>query len=215
MNRTDTIFSARVGVNADIFKDIVKLYVPDGSLVVDLTFGLGRFWTYTMLEHRTLIACDLSDRFPKTKPLFGNIQYMRVKAPDLPFRDESVGCVVFDPPYANFSPTARTGNLCESYGLASLTGINACKLLYFEVIRELDRILEIDGVAIIKCQDAVNNGENHWMHHNIYEDCVNLNFFPEDLFVLVSENVMVDPRIKQQQHARKNHSFFWVFRKRK
>ena len=40
----DTIYSAEVGNNSDLFPDILRLYVPDGARILDCTYGKGTFW---------------------------------------------------------------------------------------------------------------------------------------------------------------------------
>src|SRR5436190_14699751 len=40
----DLVFSAYVGTNDEVFPNILKLYVPEGSRVADVTFGQGVFW---------------------------------------------------------------------------------------------------------------------------------------------------------------------------
>ena len=41
---TELTVSARVGENAELFAQILALHVPAGSLVADVTYGLGAFW---------------------------------------------------------------------------------------------------------------------------------------------------------------------------
>jgi hypothetical protein len=40
-----TITTAKVGTNADLFPDILRLYVPEGSVVADVTLRTGRIGT--------------------------------------------------------------------------------------------------------------------------------------------------------------------------
>ena len=42
-----------------------------------------------------------------------------------------------------------------------------------------------------------------------------MGFYAKDLFILVRNNVLWSPNMENQQHARKNHSFYWVFKKGK
>ena len=37
------IYSAKVGRNEDLFPDILQLYVPVGSAILDMTYGEGKF----------------------------------------------------------------------------------------------------------------------------------------------------------------------------
>ena len=42
----DYVLSCVKGINADLFPHILKLYVPEGSVVLDATYGLGAFWIW-------------------------------------------------------------------------------------------------------------------------------------------------------------------------
>jgi len=40
----DLVFSASTGTNDEVFPNVLKLYVPAGSKIADVTFGQGVFW---------------------------------------------------------------------------------------------------------------------------------------------------------------------------
>jgi hypothetical protein len=42
-------------------------------------------------------------------------------------------------------------------------------------------------------------------------EAIKYGFYPKDLFILLAKNRLNDGRV--QQHARKYHSYFWVFKK--
>jgi len=95
---SDLIFSAQVGSNADLFPSVLRLHVPKGSSVADVTFGKGTFWKKVPEGDYELLASDLS-----AKPSGGELWPIRVSdgvdLRDLPYDDESIDCVVLDPPY--------------------------------------------------------------------------------------------------------------------
>ena len=41
---SDVTLSAHVAGNADVFAQILRLHVPEGSTVADVTWGKGVFW---------------------------------------------------------------------------------------------------------------------------------------------------------------------------
>ena len=51
-------------------------------------------------------------------------------------------------------------------------------------------------------------------HCFIYNEAVNVGFYPKDLFILLAKNRLIaDWQMKNQKNARKFHSYFWVFQK--
>ena len=70
------------------------------------------------------------------------------------------------------------------------------------------------GVYIVKCQDEVCANKQRLTHVEITNYLTEHGFIVEDLFVLLRNNKPGVSRVLIQKHARKNHSYFLVFRKR-
>ena len=68
-----------------------------------------------------------------------------------------------------------------------------------------------DGVLIVKCQDEVSANVQRLTHVEIIDEYERCGFYTKDLFIVVRTNRPVVRRLKQQVHARKNHSYFLVF----
>ena len=97
---TDLVFSAQVGDNADLFAKILDLHVPKRATVADVTFGQGVFWKSVRQGDYTLLASDIDAKqdhgvFP-SKPV--QVQ-TGIDCRTLPYGEESIDCVVLDPPY--------------------------------------------------------------------------------------------------------------------
>ena len=202
-----TVLSARVTKSRSMFADILRIYVKAGSVIVDLNYGKGCFWSYTDTSQYNLIRVDL-DR----ERLRGADCSVCCDHSVSSFRDNSIDVVVIDPPYGCLSTTPRTDRVGNWYNLAptTLNGIPT----YHNVMIEADRILKKNGVVIIKCQDAVNSSKQHFTHISIYTHAMVLGWRGEDLFVMVQSN---RPRMRHnyQVHSRKSLSCFWVFKKMK
>src|SRR5271169_3135539 len=80
---TDLILSARVGSNAAVFADLLRLHVPEGSLVADVTYGKGVFWRDVPDGAYQLAASDLRTG---------------VDCRSLPYADQTLDALVLDPP---------------------------------------------------------------------------------------------------------------------
>lgn len=87
--------------------------------------------------------------------------------------------------------------------------------LYFAAAREAWRILRGGGVYIVKCQDEVCANQQRLTHVEIINELATHGFVAEDLFVVVRQGKPGVSRLLRQAHARKNHSYFLVFLKRK
>ena len=82
------IYTARAENNKGFFRDILRLYVPEGSAIADLTWGRGNFWVGIDQSRYKLIRLD------KYTPCDVKADFRAV-----PLADESQDAVVFDPPY--------------------------------------------------------------------------------------------------------------------
>ena len=56
---SDLVLTAHVGQNAHLFADTLRLHVPRGSKVADVTYGKGVFWKQVDPTLYTLLPSDL------------------------------------------------------------------------------------------------------------------------------------------------------------
>lgn len=207
---SDVLQSAHIGTNADLFPKILELHVPEGSVVADVTFGLGVFWRNVPKSKYILKASDLKTGVDFRK---------------LPYADGSIDCMVLDPPYMegllrrNAKHLGGVGSYhsfrnaySDGNGSDTEPKWHAAVLdLYFKAGKEAHRVLREDGIFIVKCQDEVSAGKQNLTHVEIINEYAKLGFYAKDLFVLVRPNNASVSRILKQVHARKNHSYFLVF----
>jgi hypothetical protein len=203
----ELVFSACQGTNDELFPSILSLYVAPGSTVADITYGKGVFWKKVDKKVYKLKTTDLATGTDCRK---------------LPYRSNSIDCVVFDPPYMHTpGGSAHVGHQnFEQYYANNGTAHPSKKYheavldLYFSTGSEAKRVLRDGGVFIVKCQDEVCANQQRLTHVEIINHYVSLGFCVEDLFVLMRVNKPGMSRVAKQVHARKNHSYFIVFWKR-
>ncbi len=204
----DLIHSCKQGTNDEIFPDVLGLHVPEGSIVADVTYGKGIFWKNVRTSKYNLKTSDIKNG---------------IDCRNVPYEDESIDCVVLDPPYMH-SPggTAHENHQnYENYYKNNGTGNGTKKKyhdavleLYFQAGLEAHRVLKTEGIFIVKCQDEVCANKQRLTHVELINHFCNKRFICEDIFVLMRNGKPGVSRMIKQQHARKNHSYFLVFRKR-
>ena len=191
------ITTAKIGDNSELFPDILELYCKDGDTIADVTYGKGVFWKHIDKSKYTLHFSDIQN----------GIDYN-----NLPYGDLSIDALVLDPPYMGHNggktyATARNYNVdVKKYDKKYID------VLYNGGISEAKRVLVKKGLLIIKCQDEIQSGKQNLNHCKIIDNCTNEGFIVEDIFILVQKNTPI-MRHDYQIHARKNHSYFIVFRK--
>jgi ubiquinone/menaquinone biosynthesis C-methylase UbiE len=85
---------------------------------------------------------------------------------------------------------------------------------YYQLsIKEFYRVLKDKGVLVCKIQDSISSGKQFLSHIELINQAIKLGFYPKDIFILLSKNVILSPKHNKQQHARKFHSYFVVFNK--
>ncbi|MBI4210592.1 MAG: site-specific DNA-methyltransferase [Candidatus Diapherotrites archaeon] len=212
LTTSNLILSAHVGTNENIFPKILELHVPKKSVIADVTYGKGVFWKKVPDGNYIVKASDIQ----------GGIDCR-----NLPYNDGEIDCIILDPPYMEglFRKSkehlagAGTHNSFREYysnGEETNSGPKYHKAvldLYFKAGKEAYRSLRTDGTLIVKCQDEVSANRQNLTHVEIINEYAKLGFYAKDLFVVVRTNRPGVSRIQKQVHARKNHSYFLVFRK--
>ena len=199
------ILTCKYGTNADLFPDIMKVYAEPGDVILDMTYGRGVFWSNIEKGKYTLIE---NDKDKKKGQLSADLRAM-------PFAEETFDVVIMDPPYV-FGAGGKDmldkqyGN--NEYRKQGSPGPDAVVELFRSGISEANRLLKNDGILIVKCMDFISGGKQQRISIRVLEEAIDRGLTDEDLFVLhQSGNPIM--RHNYQLHARKNHSYFWVFRK--
>jgi hypothetical protein len=196
-----------VGRNAALFARLAALYVS--GLVLDMTYGKGGFWQELQLR------IDRDIRLIKMDALLP----VDIKADfrQAPFQSGTFDAVILDPPYAQHGSGSRIkASIAEPYQLGALDGLTPTSAeevldLYRLGMGEARRILRKGGYLVVKCQDQIESGKQVWVHVLLLQMANLLGLDAEDLFILVQPTEPAR-RWNYQHHARKNHSYFLVFR---
>lgn len=197
--------------NADLIKAAFELHVWPKAWAhnidaLDMTYGRGIWWQWTTgadKSEMSLFQNDLRD---------GGFDYR-----DMPYGDNAFDVIAFDPDY--IAPGGRATSTIEEfndrYGLKDqYESPGALQESINGGIRELARMLQPQGIGLVKCTNYISSGKM-WLGelHTINEGhCAGL--VVEDIFVHVSKpGPQPDRPDSRQQHARSNSSRLIVFRK--
>jgi hypothetical protein len=191
--------------NFDTIKNIMFLYNIE-QFDLDCTYSKGAFWK------------DLPSPKFKSDLYPVNDTVVEASSENLPFGDGSMKNIMYDPPFVIAGKTYRGNKDGSSIMAKRFEGYNTYNDLtvnYYNTLKELYRICEKGGHVVMKCQDTVSGGKNHFSHCLIMNMAMEIGFYPRDLFILNS-NVRINSfgtKWTKQEHARKYHSYFWVFEK--
>jgi hypothetical protein len=203
---SEPVVSAHVGRNADLIKEVTRLYAFPGAKILDMTYGKGRFWAKTDLSQYQFAMMDIEP-----------VAQVQGTLRNVPFQDEIFNIVVLDPPYAHNPGTANPHSYAapnvryNGHTTASMYNADIMDL-YRDGMTEAYRVLSPDGGQVwVKCKDEVEREVQRWSHIKIYEMALDLGFCARDLFVLTGMTAPQRWPGRTQHHARKLHSFLWIF----
>jgi hypothetical protein len=195
------------GNNAHLIREVAHHYLIDGAIVADVTFGQGVFWRQLGRTRFRLIGSDI-----RALPSVDVVADFR----QLPYADASIDVVVLDPPYVHIGPNGHY--MDDRYGGASTTPCCSHQQIiarYRDGLIEARRVLRPHGQVWVKTMDEIESGLQRMSHIEVHDIAVRLGLKVRDLFLLVGHKAASGAlRWRRQKHARKAHSYLWVFEQR-
>jgi len=192
----------------EIINNIIDLHIDKNVIDCDPTYSKGGFYKKNIIKS-PMYKFDL---YPQSEDV------KKANSENLPLGDESLDSIIFDPPFVvSKGPSLKKkkkGSNIISSRFSSYETIPLLWEYYSKSLKEFYRILKPDGILIFKCQDTVSGGKNYFSHNYVMNKALEYGFYPKDFFVLLAKNRIIG-KMKKQQHARKYHSYFWVFKKKK
>ena len=206
MTSTDPVVSIVNGNNSHLIAEASRLYIPVGSVVRDVTWGKGAFWNAIDTTAITLRGSDIDSEIAVGDVIQADFR-------NLPDADASCDVVVLDPPYIHNPGKHMTDS---RYNNAATTGGQShadIRQMYRDGMAEALRVLRPGGRLLVKGKDEIESGKQCWSQTELLMDAVSLGLYGKDLFVMVPTSRTSMGRWTTQKHARKVHSFLWVFEK--
>jgi len=184
-----------------ILNNILTLYVPSMRFDADLTYSKGSFFK----KGNVAEPLYKFDKFPQTAE---TIELDRI---DEVIGDEALCSVIFDLPYiVRQSWVTVKPLILDLY--STFDSKEELLATNKEMIDIAARKLKTGGILVVKTQDTNVLGKQLWVSQYILNYADELGLTHEDTFILVSNKLMFTKHDKQHR-ARKNHCYFYVFRK--
>ena len=189
------VVSAIAGTNAELMENVARLWIKDGDVIADVTYGRGAFWK------------RLPEPYAKH-----DLALDGVDCRDLPYAENTFDCVVIDPPYrpGHGSKGFGENGMAKAYQLGPLDTINDVLDLYRAAIVEAWRVLVPGGRLMVKCQDLSYANRLHLVTLDVLRDITENGFELADQFLLVNTPNLSSGAWKGQERARRSHSVLWV-----
>lgn len=200
--------------NGPLIKAVFDLYDLHGKRVLDPTFGRGKWWTSGRGKNRVDFSpprFTANDR--SLDPTF-DFQAM-------PYADASFDVVAFDPPYIpqGGRDTSTQSEFLDRFGLVDVPETaEKLRALINNGMREAWRVLDRDGLLLLKCMNYVTGGKHRPQQKWAIDDALELGFLLETQFVHVSgtgpqPKKNLDGTVRAVLSPRANYSVLLVLRR--
>jgi hypothetical protein len=204
-----TVIKSVVGSDEDALLGILKLHNNGEPFQLDPTFSKGAFYRGSVPAPKWKF--DIAPELPGVK---------KADCRHLPFADGTIRSIVCDLPFmwGNHGTNSPTNKVVRGYScpttlnnrFSQFASFDELEATYMGALTEFARILKPKGLLVFKCQDFTDK-KSTFTHCEVWRWATERNFYPKDLFVrTVSAGRAFNPALVQR-HARKFHSYFWVF----
>ena len=201
----------------EIIRNILELHNGGNPIDADITYSKGKFYG-SFVDSK---GKEFEVQQPKYKydvcPLYDDVAKIE-KDGNIPLEDASIDCIMIDLPFVITSPSSpslASTDRNSSVIIKRFSFYSSKKELlesYRHWIGEAYRVLKKDGILIFKCQPTISSSKQIMTNIHSCNMAEEVGFYIKDEFVLLARNRLIG-KVKKQQHARKYHSYFYVFKK--
>jgi hypothetical protein len=205
---TDVVKSV-VPTDQEAMLGIMKLHNNGEPFELDPTHSLGAFYRDQVPAPK--YKFDLHPELPDVQ---------QADCRDLPFAAGSISSIIFDPPmmFGCHGTNNPANKVARGYSdpttlnnrFTQFASFDELQAMYTGALDEFSRILRPKGLLAFKCCDFTDKVST-FTHCHVWQWATERGFYPKDLFIrTVSAGRAYNPKLTQR-HARKFHSYFFVF----
>lgn len=184
----------------DVLQSIKTLFLQNKNFHLDPCYSSGKF--YEDLD-RPLIKMD---KEPQSEDIMCN----DINS-GLPWKDDSIESIVFDPPFM-FGKHGKTDQNLMTKRFTMFDNWNQLETMYKNSLKSFYRVLIKNGIVAFKCQDYTDS-RTTLTHCHVWKWAIEMGFKIEDLFIMVFKGGRVYNSNLIQRHARKFHCYWFVLKK--
>jgi len=184
----------------NILWSIRKLYLDGRNFDLDPCYSTGKFYEDLERPFYKLDKDPQGDEVVKNDILNG-----------IPYTDNSIRGIVFDPPFM-FGKHGKTDENIMTQRFTMFDNWNDLEKLYKKSLSEFYRVLVRGGIVAFKCQDYTDS-KTTLTHCFVHKWAIEKGFDIKDLFVMVFKGGRIWNSNLVQRHARKYHSYWLVLEK--
>lgn len=200
----------------EILRNIMLLYNDNNPFDCDITASSLKFYEKGKKDDYDIpLPKHLFDVYPQSDNIKQITPFQK-----LPLEDNSMGSIVFDPPFVISPKTCKSimenkEKSCLIHKrFASFYPVSELYYNYYWWIKECYRTLKNNGLLIVKCMSTVSGGYQHNSEEFVFMSAMNMGFYCLDKFILQSKARLISSgKYKKQCHSRKYTSVFYVFQK--
>lgn len=208
----------------EILLNIMKLHNNGNGFDCDITYSTGKFYGNFNITDKNGDKMKIEIPQPKLKydvcPQMDDVVKIDAKGP-IPIEDNSISSIVIDLPFVispKNAPSVINGTEKSNIIFKRFSSYYPWYTMpesYYHWISEAYRVLKNDGICVFKTQSTISGGKNIMTPYYSWMIAEQIGFYTLDEFILLAKNRLHSGKIKKQEHARKFHSHFFVFKKSK
>jgi hypothetical protein len=194
----------------------MTLYNNGEAFDCDITASQKKFYLKNRGDEYELpVPKHLFDVYPQSEDVKQIVPFQKIPMPD-----NSLGSIVFDPPFVISPKTCKSAlegkdKSCLMFKrFSSFYPVSELYYNYYWWLKESYRTLKEDGILVVKCMSTVSGGYQHNSEEYVFMAAMSLGFYCVDKFILNAKARLISgAKYKKQCHSRKYTSVFYVFQK--
>jgi hypothetical protein len=200
----------------EILYNIMQLHNCGKGFHLDVTYGLGKFYEQSKKYYipQPRIKMDVQPQMDQMEDI---IQIEPLSK--FPLEDNTISSIVLDLPFIiagklSDNSINKNSNMIQRR-FSSYQDRNSLFQSYYHFISEAYRVLQPNGICVIKTQATVSCSTQIFTPEYVWLIAQKLGFYVLDQAFLISKNRLHSSKIQHQQHFRKHISNFYVLKKTK